>query len=114
MIAMGEYNLGILDALTGRLRDRRERCSRRRSGHSASRATNGLLPFVLEDIAVLAVLEGDAETALRLAGAGAALRDETGAPRGPADQDELDAALAPAHEQLGEHASARLGTGPFR
>ena len=61
---------------------------------------------MLEDIAVLASLEGDPETALRLAGAGAALRDETGAPRGAADQEELDAALAPARDDLDEGAPA--------
>ena len=60
---------------------------------------------------MLASLEGDAETALRLAGAGAALRDETGAPRGAADQRELDAALEPARAALGELATASWEAG---
>ena len=55
---------------------------------------------------MLAVLVGEPAVALRLAGAGAALREETGAPRGSADQEELDAQLAPAREALGERADA--------
>ena len=55
---------------------------------------------------MLAVLLGEPAVALRLAGAGAAVREETGAPRGPADQDELDTQLAPAREALGDRADA--------
>ena len=105
MIALGEYNLGILTRSQGDYPETRELFGAalrifRAQGDKWS------LTFMLEDVAVLATLEGDPETALRLAGAGAALRDETGAPRGAADQDELDAALAPAREHLGEDAPA--------
>ena len=66
---------------------------------------------MLEDVAVVAVLVGEPELALRLAGAGAALRDEIGSPRGQADQEELDTQLAPAREELGERAEEAWGTG---
>ena len=59
---------------------------------------------MLDDIAVLAALVGQPEPALRLAGAGAALREETGTTRGAVDQEDLDRALAPAREALGERA----------
>jgi hypothetical protein len=49
--------------------------------------------------------------ALRLAGAGSALRDEIGAPRGPADQQELDTQLRASRDSLGENASAAWDAG---
>jgi class 3 adenylate cyclase/tetratricopeptide (TPR) repeat protein len=116
-IALGEHNLGVLARQEGDYRATRQlfagalRVQRDQNDRWA-------LAFMLEDIAVLAAFEGDPSMALRLAGAGAALRDEIGAPRGSAAQDELDAQLAPAREQLGDgadaawEAGARLGLEP--
>ena len=64
------------------------------------------LAFMLEDVAVLAVLVDEPAVAIRLSGAGAALREETGSSRGAADQEELDGQLAPARESLGARADA--------
>ncbi len=114
MIAMGEHNLGLLTRSQGdyeTTRDLFARALRTFRDHGDKWA----LPFMLEDVAVVAVLVDEPELAMRLAGAGAAVRDETGAPRGPTDQDELDALLAPARESLGEradevwHEGRRLG-----
>src|SRR5207244_6521150 len=69
------------------------------------------LAFMLEDTAVVTVLASEPELALELAGAGAALREEIGAPRGPADQAELDAQLAPAREALGAAADDAFAAG---
>ena len=55
---------------------------------------------VLEGIACLAAKRGEPERALRLAGAAAALRDETGAPARPLEKDRLDAAIDPAWKAL--------------
>jgi hypothetical protein len=60
---------------------------------------------MLEDVAVLATLLEQHEVALRLAGAGAAVRDEIGAPRGPADQQELDSGLRASRDTFGANAS---------
>jgi hypothetical protein len=60
---------------------------------------------------VLAALDGRPELALRLAGAGAALREETGTTRGAVDQEDLDRALAPARDALGERADEAWGSG---
>jgi len=110
MIALGEHNLGILtrsqgdydttkDLFAGALRVQRDQ------GDKWS------LAFMLDDIAVLAALVGDAALALRLAGAGAALREETGTTRGAVDQEDLDRALAPARLALGTRADAAWDEG---
>ena len=103
MIALGEHNLGILTRSQGEL----DATRRLFAGALAVYREHGekwALAFMLEDVAVVAVLVGEPELALRLAGAGAALRDEIGAPRGQADQEELDAQLAPARDAVGERA----------
>jgi class 3 adenylate cyclase/tetratricopeptide (TPR) repeat protein len=101
MIALGEHNLGLLT------REEADYDATRALFASALRVQRDqgdkwALAFMLEDVAVLAVLVGESDVALRLAGAGAALREETRAPRGQAAQEELAAALAPAREALGE------------
>jgi class 3 adenylate cyclase/tetratricopeptide (TPR) repeat protein len=103
MIALGEHNLGILTRSQGDLDATRELFA----GALVVYREHGekwALAFMLEDVAVVATLVGEAGLALRLAGAGAALRDEIGAPRGQADQEEFDVQLAPAREALGGRA----------
>ena len=105
MIALAEHNLGILTReqgdyeqtralFAGALRVQRDQGDR------------WALAFMLEDVAVLAALVDEAELALRLQGAAAALRDETQSPHGVAAQAELERQLAPAREALGDRAEA--------
>jgi class 3 adenylate cyclase/tetratricopeptide (TPR) repeat protein len=104
MIALGEHNLAMLLRAEGDYETTRELFAsalRTYRDHGDKWA----LAFALEDIAVLAVLVDEPEVALRLAGAGAAVREETGSPRGEADQKELDAQLEPAREALGARAA---------
>ncbi len=54
MIAMGEYNLGILTRSQGDYEIDAERCSRRRSRTFREQGDKWALPFMLEDVAVLA------------------------------------------------------------
>ena len=110
MIALGEHNLGILTRSQGELDATRELFA----GALAVYREHGekwALAFMLEDVAVVAALVGEPDLALRLAGAGAALREEIGAPRGPADQEELDGQLAPARKALGEDADGAWSAG---
>jgi tetratricopeptide (TPR) repeat protein len=58
------------------------------------------LAYLLEDLGGLSAQRGRAARALRLAGAGAALREAIGAPLSPTDQTKLDLALAPARQAL--------------
>ncbi len=105
MIALGEHNLGILTRAEGDYDTTRELFD----GALKTFRDHGdkwALAFILEDVAVLAVLVDEPAVALRLGGAGAAVREETGSPRGETDQQELDAQLAPAREALGERADA--------
>ncbi|HEX7973406.1 MAG TPA: hypothetical protein VF498_03285, partial [Anaerolineales bacterium] len=53
-----------------------------------------------EDIGCLAAATGQAERALRLAAAAAALREKIGAPLSPSDQARVDSLLAPARAAL--------------
>jgi class 3 adenylate cyclase/tetratricopeptide (TPR) repeat protein len=105
MIALGEHNLGNLMRAEGDYDTTRTLYA---SSLAALRdhGDKWALAFILEDIAALAVLLDEPTVALRVAGAAAAVREETGAPRGQADQEELDAQLAPAREALGERADA--------
>ncbi len=103
--ALGEHNLGILTRAEGDLDQTRSLFASALPVYR-DHGEKWALAFMLEDIAVLGVLLGEMELALRLAGAGAELRDEIGAPRGAAEQVELDAHLAPARDALGERALA--------
>jgi predicted ATPase/class 3 adenylate cyclase len=58
------------------------------------------LAYLFEDVGILAALDGNGERALRLVGAGSALRDAIGAPRSTAEQARLDQVLAPARQLL--------------
>jgi predicted ATPase/class 3 adenylate cyclase len=58
------------------------------------------LAYLFEDLGMLAALEGRPERALRLAGAGAALRTAIGAPLAPAEEARLTAVLASARHAL--------------
>jgi tetratricopeptide (TPR) repeat protein len=69
------------------------------------------LAFLLEDVAVLATLEGGAEQALELLGAADTLRAATGSPRGEALEAELDRRLQAARDTLGEAANETRGRG---
>ena len=60
---------------------------------------------LLECFACLAVAQAQPKRALRLAGAAAALRQDIGAPRSPADQTRLEALLDPARKSLSEAAA---------
>jgi tetratricopeptide (TPR) repeat protein len=62
------------------------------------------LAFLVEDVAVLATVLGEHERAISLIGAADGLRDEIGAPRPPALEEELAEALAGASVALGERA----------
>ncbi len=104
MIALGEHNLGLLTRSQGDDKATRNlflRALRTYRDHGDKWA----LAFMLEDVAVLATLLEQHEVALRLAGAGSALRDEIGAPRGPADQQELDTQLRASRDAFGASAS---------
>lgn len=58
------------------------------------------LAYLLEDVGGMSALRGRAWEALRLAGAGAALRETIGAPLSPTEQSKLDQVLAPARASL--------------
>jgi len=105
MIALGEHNLGVLTRSQGDLETARALFAGALPVYR-DHDDRWALAFMLEDVAVLASLLGEPERALRLAGAGAALRDEIGAPRGPAQQEELDVQLAPARAAVGDRGDA--------
>jgi tetratricopeptide (TPR) repeat protein len=104
-IALGQHNLGLLTRAQADFGTTRKLFAGA-LGVYREQGDRWALAFMLEDVAVLATLLDEPALALRLAGAGAALREQTGAPRGPADQEELDGRLAPAREALGERADA--------
>lgn len=59
-----------------------------------------MLAYLLENIGALSSLRGEGVRALRLAGAAATLRTVLGTPLSLAEQQQLDDALAPAHQTL--------------
>jgi tetratricopeptide (TPR) repeat protein len=59
-----------------------------------------LITYLLEDVAMLAALEGRAQQALRLVTAASRIRDEIGAPLPPESQRKLDERLEPARRSL--------------
>ena len=67
--------------------------------------------FVLETYATLAAAEGQADRAVRLAGAVAALRERIALAMDAAWRDRVDAELAPAYAALGRAADARTAEG---
>lgn len=64
-----------------------------------------MLAYVLEDMGGLAALQGQAARAVQLVGAAAALREETGSSRSPAEQEMLNEMLAPARQALDDGAT---------
>ncbi len=62
------------------------------------------IPRILESLAVIAALDGDAGRALRLAGAASTLRDEIGVGLTPAQHARIDGALGAVQWGLGEEA----------
>ena len=60
------------------------------------------LAFLLEDIGILAALDGDARSGLELIGAADASREVIGAPRAPSLEEEIAKQLAPAVAALSE------------
>jgi adenylate cyclase len=103
MIALGEHNLAILERSEGDYERARQLFASALPTYR-DQGEKWALAFMLEDIAALAACVDEPEVALRLAGAGAALRDEIGAPRGSVDQKELDGLLASAREALADGA----------
>nr|WP_231126732.1 tetratricopeptide repeat protein [Motilibacter aurantiacus] len=69
------------------------------------------LSILYEDVAVLAGLVGSPGPALRLVAAAERLRDEIGSPRSPAQQAQLEEALGPAREELGNRAEKECSAG---
>jgi hypothetical protein len=69
------------------------------------------LAFLLEDVALLAALDGRPEAALELAGAADAVREAIGSPRGEALENELDRRLRTARDRLGGGAAAARDRG---
>jgi predicted ATPase/DNA-binding CsgD family transcriptional regulator len=65
----------------------------------------------LEGLAAVDVSQGHAESALRLAGAAAALRAAIGAPCSPAEQARLDRRLGPATRAVGKERATQLWEG---
>ena len=61
------------------------------------------LAFLLEDVGMLAAMEGDAPSALELMGAADALREGSKVPRPPSRQEEIDNALAAAAGSMSDH-----------
>ncbi len=70
-----------------------------------------LLAYLLEDSGGLAALQGQAERALRLAGAAKNLRETIGAPLPPAEQAKLERLLEPAYQTLGQAAATIIAQG---
>jgi adenylate cyclase len=64
-----------------------------------------MLAYLLENIGGLLALQGHAVRALHLVGAAAAVRVLLGTPLSPAEQTQLDEALAPARQALGDQAA---------
>ncbi len=64
------------------------------------------IAYCIEDFASLAAANGQPESALRLAGAAQAIREETGSPLPHGEQAALDRTLAPAREALDETSQA--------
>ena len=64
------------------------------------------IAYCIEDFASLAAANGQPESALRLAGAAQAVREETGSPLPHGEQAALDRTLAPAREALDEASQA--------
>jgi hypothetical protein len=62
------------------------------------------VPRLLENLAVIAALDGDAGRALRLAGAASAVRDQLGVPITPAQHARIDGALGAVQWGLGQSA----------
>jgi predicted ATPase/DNA-binding NarL/FixJ family response regulator len=64
--------------------------------------------FVIERVAVLAAAQRQDDRATRLAGAAAALRQHSGVPLTPRAEEQLQSALAPARQALGETAFTKV------
>jgi predicted ATPase/class 3 adenylate cyclase len=99
MVALADNNLGNT---TRELGDHAAACRHYAASLDAYRVygDNWGMAFLLEDVARLAALLGEGELALELIGAAATLRDEIGAPRTAALEDQLAAAIAPATDSL--------------
>ncbi len=110
MIALGEHNLGLLTRSQGDYRTTRSLFPRALRTYRDA-GDRWAIAFMLEDVAVLATLLGEHAIALRLAGAGSAVREEIGAPRGSADQEELDNHLRASRDALGPGASGAWDDG---
>src|SRR3954453_10236884 len=112
MVALADNNLGNATRELG------DQAAARRHYAAALNAyrvygDNWGMAFLLEDVARLAALLGEGERALELVGAAARLREEIGAPRTPALEEQLNATVAPATASLtatARDAAVRRGT----
>ena len=103
-IALGEHNLGLLTREQGDY-DRTRDSSPTPFAFSATRATSGRSPSCSRT-SLCSPCSGEPGVALRFAGAGAAVRDEIGVPRGPGGSGGARRQLASAREALGEQADS--------
>jgi predicted ATPase/class 3 adenylate cyclase len=104
MVAISHNNLGNANRGLGNLDEARRQYAESLlayRGYDDKWAT----AFLLEDVASLAAIAGEFESALELVGAADTMRQEIGSPRGPALDAELDRRLQTAHEALGDQAA---------
>ena len=110
MLALGQHNLGLLTREEGDYATTRELFAA--ALHVQwDQGDKWALAYMLEDIAVLAVLLGEPAVALRFAGAGSALREEIQAPRGPRGAGAARDAARPGAGSPGGHGRRGLGRG---
>lgn len=104
MVAIAHNNLGNATREQGDLAASARHFSEALAGYRRY-TDRWALAIIFEDIAALAVQQGEFEHALRLTGVAETVRADLGSPRSPAQQETLDATLAPARDALGTGAS---------
>jgi class 3 adenylate cyclase/tetratricopeptide (TPR) repeat protein len=104
-IALAEHNLGLLTRSLGEYDRTRELFAGALRVHR-DQGNKWAIAFMLEDVAILAALLDDPDVSMRLAGAAAALRDESAAYRSASAQEEFETQLQPARDALGTEAAA--------
>jgi ATP/maltotriose-dependent transcriptional regulator MalT len=105
-IALTRANLGVVLAAKGDFAGAREHLIESLQLNQSIKDLGGIA-FSLDGLATAAVLGGHADRALRLAGAAAALRRESGIALPSRAQGRLDAKLAPARAALGDLAAGK-------
>jgi len=105
MVAVGHNNLGNANRGLGDFAAARGHYAESLRAHR-DYDDEWAFAFLLEDIAVLAALEGRPAAALELLGAADRLRESSGSPRSDALKSEIDARLAPSITELSADQSA--------